>query len=90
MNPDLQALIDAVTAEQTIDASAVAYIQGVPGLITAAVAAATANGATAAELAPLKDLAAALTTSGQAIVTAIGANTPQAPAFQAAARRAKP
>lgn len=76
---DLGPTLAALTAETTIDDSVIAYITGVPALIQAAVDAATANGATAAQLQPVADLATALTAKQNAIVAAIAANTTPAP-----------
>lgn len=68
-------LIAEVTAAETVEASATALIAGIPARIQAAVDAATANGATAAELAPLTDLVTALKASDAALSTAVVANT---------------
>jgi len=82
MDPATQAAIDNLTAEVTavtsVDASALAFVQGVPALIAAAVAAAGANGATAAELQPLTDLGNALKAQSDQLAAAITANTPAA------------
>lgn len=81
-NPTGNAAIDAVianvAAEDTVVDSAIVFINGVPKLITDAVAAAVANGATAAQLAPLTDLATGLTTKTAALKAALMANTPPA------------
>lgn len=71
-------LIAEVQAAETIEASASALIAGIPARIQAAVDAAVANGATAAELAPLTDLVTALKASDQALSDAVVANTPAA------------
>jgi hypothetical protein len=68
----------AMTEAATVEDSAVLFITSVPGLIATAVAAAQANGATAAQLAPLTDLSATLKTKSDALQTALTANTPQA------------
>ncbi len=79
MPVDLQPLIDEITAaDATID-SAVLFINGVPGLIASAVAAAIANGATADQLKPVTDLGDALKTKATALASAVAANTPPAP-----------
>ena len=72
-------VIAAVTAEDTIIDSAVAFINSVPGLITDAVNKALQNGATAAELAPLTALAADVLAKKDALAAALTANTPPAP-----------
>jgi hypothetical protein len=64
-----------VTAGTTVEDSATTFINGVPGLISTAVAAAVANGATAAQLQPLTDLGAALQAKSNALSAAIVANT---------------
>lgn len=71
------ALRDTVTAVETKDAAILAYVQGVPALITAAVEA--ANGDATAAVANINALAAELATTPDAIVAAINANTPAAP-----------
>ena len=75
----IDALVAQVTATIGVEASAVTFINGVPGLISAAVTAALAGGATAAQLAPLSTLAANLQTSAAAITAAIAANAPTPP-----------
>jgi hypothetical protein len=71
--------IASMTAAETVEDSAAVFINSVPGLITAAVAAATNNGATATQLAPLTQLAADLKTKSDALQAALVANTPAAP-----------
>ncbi len=83
-----QAAIDnlkaQVTKATTIMDGAIAFINGVPGLIAAAVEASLANGATAEQLAPLTDLGTALGNESDALQTAMTANTTTpAPAPQA-------
>ena len=80
MDPVVQQLIDDLKAEvaavTTVDASATAFIQGVPALIQAAVDKVIANGgATAADLQPLVDLGTALKAQSDALAAAITANT---------------
>ena len=70
--------IATMTAATTVEDSATAFITSVPGLIATAVAAAQANGATAAQLAPLTDLNTQLKTKSDALQTALTTNTPQA------------
>lgn len=78
-NPTVQSTIDAITNANSVDDSVLAYVTGVPALISAAVAAAIANGATADELAPLTQLSTDLTSKTAAIQAAIAANTPITP-----------
>ena len=74
----LDALQAAVTRATTVEASAVALINGISARIQTAVDAAVANGATAAELAPVQAEIDALSTSAQALSDAVTANTPAA------------
>ncbi len=84
-SPDglLHAVLDdtiaAMTAAETVEDAATAFIIGVPALISAAVTQALANGATAAQLAPLTDLNAQLKLKSDALQAAVVANTPAAP-----------
>ena len=75
---NLTDLIAEVQAAETVEDSATAFIQGVPGLIAAAVAKALANGATEAELAPLAQLTTDLKAKSDALTAALTANTPSA------------
>lgn len=79
MSQTVDSLVATVTAATTVLDSAAVYIGGVPGLISDAVSKALANGATAAELAPLTDLAATMKTKSDAVLSAIAANTPSDP-----------
>ena len=72
---DLQAQVKAATDAED---SATLLINGIAARIQAAVAAAIANGATAAELAPVQDEVNALKTSSDALSAAVVANTPSA------------
>ena len=65
-----------VTEEETVVDSAIAYIQGVPGLIQAAIDAATNAGATAQQLAKIVELKTKLDAKGAALQAALTANTP--------------
>ena len=67
-----------VTAETTVEASAVTLIQGIPALIAAAVVQAQAAGATPAELASLTALANQITANSAGLSAAVTANTPSA------------
>jgi hypothetical protein len=66
MNPILQSLADQVTATVGVMSSATTLITGFS-------AAALANGATAAQLAPITDEVAALKTSADALAAAVAA-----------------
>lgn len=76
MAADLQPVIDEITAANTVIDSAIAYVDSVPTLITAAVAEALAGGASAAQLQPVTDLAASLKAKSDALKDALTANTP--------------
>jgi hypothetical protein len=80
MNKTIQDLIDEITSADTIIDGATVFVNGVPGLINTAVQQALANGATAAQIQPVTDLAALMTTKAAALNAAILANTPSAPA----------
>jgi hypothetical protein len=70
-SPVLQDLIDKMTNAETVEDSAIAFIQGVPGLIQAAVDAALANGATAEELAPVAQVGTDLKAKSDALQQAL-------------------
>ena len=78
MNPVLQTLADQVAASTAVEASAVALINGIAARQQAAIDAALANGAAAAELAPVQAEADALKASSDALAAAVTANTPSA------------
>lgn len=77
-----QAIIDGITAEATNDVtvmgSATKLINGFQAAEQAAIDQALANGATAAQLAPLIDLNAQLKASASDLAAAVAANTPGA------------
>jgi hypothetical protein len=77
-NPVLDALAAAVARETDVDASAVALINGFAARVQAAVDAAVANGATAAELAPVQAEVDAMKVNADALAAAVTANTPAA------------
>jgi hypothetical protein len=77
-NPVLDALAAAVARETDVDASAVALINGFAARVQAAVDAAVANGATAAELAPVQAEVDAMKANADALAAAVTANTPAA------------
>lgn len=78
-SPILQPLEDQIAATDTVIDSAIVLINGIQAQIATAVAAAIANGATAAELAPLTDLNAGLKAKTDALAASVAANTPAAP-----------
>lgn len=80
----LATLVTAVQADTSAEQAALTFIQGVPGLITAAVTEALAAGATPAQLKAVTDAAATITANSGAIQAAIVANTPGNPVVTAA------
>lgn len=74
----LDALAAQVKANTDAEDSATLLINGITARIQAAVDKAMANGATAAELAPVTDEIAAMKTSADALGAAVVANTPAA------------
>ncbi len=74
-NPTLDALAAAVTKITDTADSAIALINGIAARVQAAVDAAIANGATAAELAPVQAEADALSAKADALGAAVAANT---------------
>ena len=74
-NPTLDSLAAAVTKIEDTADSAIALINGIAARIQAAVDAAVANGATAAELAPVQAEADALSAKADALGAAVAANT---------------
>lgn len=79
LDVDIAALTAQVTADQTVEASAITLLNAIPAMIASAVAAATAAGATPAELDAVTALSAALQTNSAALAAAVTANTPVAP-----------
>ncbi len=73
-NPVVGTLVTDVNAAKGAMESAVVLINGFQARLDAAVAAALANGATAAELQPLSDLSAAFEVDTQALAAAVAAN----------------
>lgn len=78
-NPILDPLEAQIKASDDVIDSAVLLINGIQAQIADAVTKAIANGATAAELAPLTDLNTTLKAKTDALAAAILANTPTAP-----------
>ena len=73
--PSIDQLVADVAALDTVVDSAVAALNGIAARIDAAVAAALANGATAAQLAPLTALSADIQTRTASLAAAVAANT---------------
>ncbi len=78
-NPIIDALLAQAAANEQVEDSAVIVINGIQARIDAAVAAAIANGATAAQLAPVSQLSTDLKTHADALAAAVAVNTPGAP-----------
>lgn len=74
-SPILAALEAEVTEATTVMASATALINGFAARVQTAVDAALANGATAEELAPVQAEIDALNAAGEALASAVVANT---------------
>lgn len=89
MNTLIQTLTDEVAQTKEVEASALAFINGIAARQQAAVDAALANGATAEQLAPITDEVNAMAQSRAALAAAILANTPAAPVEDPAAVAAK-
>jgi hypothetical protein len=68
----------AVTADTTVEQSAITLLNGIPALITAAVNQALANGATSAQLTALTTLATTIQQNSTNLAAAVTANTPVA------------
>jgi|SRR5581483_99563 len=79
LSNEITQLTAAVTAEQTVNQSAITLINGFAAQLQAAVAAATAAGATPDQLAALNGLQTQITTSTAALAAAVSANTPPPP-----------
>jgi hypothetical protein len=78
MTGELDALATQVKANTDVEASALQLIQGIQARLDAAIAAASAAGATPAQLAQLTTETAALKTSADALASAVAASTPAA------------
>jgi hypothetical protein len=74
-NPIVQKVIDEMTAAETIEDGAIAFINGVPQMIADAVAKAIENGATAEELQPVSDVGTELENKSNALKDALAAGT---------------
>jgi hypothetical protein len=75
LDAQIEALRQDVKSETDADQSAITLIQGIPELITAAVAKAQAAGATPAQLQAISDLGKALTSNASQLGAAVVANT---------------
>mgnify|MGYP000066442300 CR=1 FL=1 len=73
MNPLIEELKAQIAATTGVVESATTLITGIPGLISAAVAQAIGNGATAEQLAPLDALGDQLKTAADALAAAVAA-----------------
>lgn len=74
-NASIDALVAAVTAEDTAVQSAIVLINGFSKRVSDAVAAALAGGATAADLAPITAVVADIQAQTNQLATAVAANT---------------
>jgi hypothetical protein len=74
-NPVIGELVQEVSETTTIMESATVLINGFRDRLAAGIAAALANGATAAELEPLTTMKTELDTKGNALAAAVEANT---------------
>lgn len=70
-SPVIQQVIDQMTNAETVEDAAIVYIQGVPGLIAAAVQQALDNGATAEQLVPVSNLGNDLKAKSDALQAAL-------------------
>jgi hypothetical protein len=77
-SPHVDNLTADITKATDVVKSATILVNGIKARIDAAVAAAVANGATEAELAPLSALSDTLETESGALAAAVEANTPAA------------
>ena len=78
LEDQIAALTSQVKANTDVENSALVLIQGFSARLDAAVAAATAAGATPAQLQELADLGASIKASDDALAAAVAANTPAA------------
>ena len=76
LDDKITALQQTVTAEEGVEDSAIALINGIGAEIQAAVQAALAQGATQAQLQALTDLGTSIQTKSQALAAAVAANQP--------------
>ena len=78
LDDSIKDLTNKVSAETTVDASAVAALTGIAKLLADALAAAAAAGATPVQLQSLTDLSTTMTANRDALAAAVTANTPPA------------
>jgi hypothetical protein len=78
LSSDIASLQAAVANEVTVEQSAITLINGIPGMIASAVAAAQAAGATPDQLTALANLQSQISSSATALAAAVTANTPAA------------
>jgi hypothetical protein len=79
LDDKITALQADVTAQSSVNQSAITLLNGIATQIAAAVQAAQAAGATAAQLQSLTDLQTSLEANNKALSDAVAANTPAAP-----------
>lgn len=80
IDDELAALKQAVNDEATVEASAIALMNGIPNLISTAVDAALAAGATPVQLQAVTDLITQVQSQSGGLAAAVTTNTPAAPA----------
>jgi hypothetical protein len=80
LDDKIAALQTAVSAETTVEQSAITLLNGIPAMIDAAVANAQTQGATAQQLQAIQDVATAITDNAAKLGAAVTANTPAASA----------
>jgi hypothetical protein len=78
LDDEITTLTSRVEANTTVTGSVETFLNGIPAMIAAAVAKATAAGATPAQLKAITDLGASLQANSDGIGAAIVANTPAA------------
>jgi hypothetical protein len=79
LSTDINNVIAAVTADQTIEGSAITLINSIPSLIATAVQQALSQGASPQQLAALTTLATTIGNNATLLSQAVVANTPAAP-----------
>ncbi len=79
----------SVATETAVEQSAITLINGIPAMIAAAVATATAAGATPEQLAAFDAIGAQLSASSASLAAAVTANTPAAPPVPATTQAQK-
>lgn len=79
INDAIAELQAAVAADTSAEQSALTLINGIPGMIQAAVEAALDAGATPTQLAAFDTLTSTISANGNALAAAVTANTPTSP-----------